>query len=76
MLGHASGRSADFNAWTARKRVEKLRYMHRTPVKRGLVAAPELWRWSSYRAYAFGEKGVVRVNEWQELKLKRRTRAA
>jgi putative transposase len=27
----------DFNVWTRRKRVEKLRYMHRNPVKRGLV---------------------------------------
>ena len=25
----------DFNVWTARKRVEKLRYMHRNPVQRG-----------------------------------------
>jgi putative transposase len=28
----------DFNVWTERKRVEKLRYMHRNPVKRGLVS--------------------------------------
>jgi hypothetical protein len=34
-------------------------------VKRGLVESPELWRWSSYRAYAFGEVGPVKVNEWQ-----------
>ena len=26
----------DFNVWTERKRIEKLRYMHRNPVKRGL----------------------------------------
>jgi putative transposase len=26
----------DFNVWTTKKRVEKLRYMHRNPVKRGL----------------------------------------
>jgi hypothetical protein len=26
----------DFNVWTARKRIEKLRYMHRNPVVRGL----------------------------------------
>src|SRR6202142_3840414 len=48
----------DFNVWTSRKRVEKLRYMHRNPVKRGLVESPELWRWSSYRAYALGEGGA------------------
>ena len=40
-----------------RKRIEKLRYMHRNPVKRGLVASPELWRWSSFRAYFLGEAG-------------------
>ena len=27
----------DFNIWCERKRVEKVRYMHRNPVKRGLV---------------------------------------
>ncbi len=33
----------DFNVWTEHKRVEKLRYMHRNPVKRGLVSEPEQW---------------------------------
>jgi len=60
----------DFNVWSGHKRVEKLRYMHRNPVKRGLVESPELWRWSSFRAYAFGEVGLVKVNEWQVLKMK------
>ncbi|HEY1731596.1 MAG TPA: transposase [Terriglobales bacterium] len=60
----------DFNVCNAQKRVEKLRYIHRNPVKRGLVAAPELWRWSSFRAYAYQEVGPVRVNEWDVLKLK------
>ena len=56
----------DFNVSTSEKRVEKLRYMHRNPVKRGLVAAPEEWRWSSFRSYAFNEEGPVRINcqEW------------
>ncbi len=31
----------DFNVWSERKRVEKLRYMHRNPVKRGLVEEPD-----------------------------------
>ena len=47
----------DFNVWTTKKRFEKLRYMHRNPVKRGLVASPEQWRWSSYRYYLLGEPG-------------------
>jgi putative transposase len=60
----------DFNVWTERKRIGKLRYMHRNPVKRGLVSSPELWKWSSFRAYALGESGVVKVNEWTVLKMK------
>jgi putative transposase len=66
----------DFNVWTERKRIEKLRYMHRNPVKRGLAVSPELWRWSSFRAYAFGEVGPVRVNGWEVLQLKIRPPAA
>ena len=31
----------DFNVWSEQKRVEKLRYIHRNPVKRGLVERPE-----------------------------------
>jgi putative transposase len=60
----------DFNVWTEHKRIEKLRYMHRNPVKRGLVASPELWNWSSFRTYALGEAGAVKVNEWEVLKMK------
>lgn len=52
----------DFNVFSAKKRIEKLRYMHRNPVKRGLVSSPELWRWSSFRHYAFGEIGPVAIN--------------
>jgi putative transposase len=66
----------DFNVWSERKRVEKLNYMHHNPVKRELVASPELWRWSSYRAYAFGATGAVRVNDWQVLKMNIRPPAA
>ncbi|MGH9640833.1 MAG: REP-associated tyrosine transposase [Terriglobales bacterium] len=63
----------DFNVWTTKKRVEKLRYMHRNPVKRGLVAAPELWRWSSYRFYLLGEAGPVRVNVgWEKISFRDR----
>ena len=34
----------DFNVFTGRKMAEKLRYMHRNPVKRGLVEKPEDWK--------------------------------
>jgi putative transposase len=53
----------DFNVWTTKKRAEKLRYIHRNPVQRGLVEAPEQWRWSSYRFYLLDEQGTVRVNQ-------------
>ena len=51
----------DFNLRTEDKRVEKLRYMHRNPVKRGLVSKPEDWSWSSYRHYLRGEIGPVEI---------------
>ena len=54
----------DFNLWSPHKEFEKLRYMHRNPVVRGLVASLEDWRWSSYRSYAYGEKGLIRINDW------------
>ena len=60
----------DFVVFTAKKRVEKLDYMHNNPVKRGLVLKPEQWRWSSYRFYAQGERGPVLVNEAQKIVLR------
>ena len=60
----------DYNVWGGRKRMAKLRYIHRNPVRRGLVESPEQWRWSSFRAYAFGEAGAIRVNDWSVHKLK------
>jgi REP-associated tyrosine transposase len=53
----------DFNVFTNKKKVEKLRYMHRNPVKRGLVESPDEWRWSSWRDYRLGERGPVRIGE-------------
>jgi len=41
--------------------VTQLRYIHRNPVKRGLCQAPEDWPWSSFRAWALGEVGLVEV---------------
>ena len=53
----------DFNVYSNEKRFEKLRYMHRNPVKRGLVSSPELWAWSSFRAYMYGEASIVKIDE-------------
>ena len=48
---------------TARSQV--IRYIHRNPVSRGLVAKPEDWPWSSFRHYATGERGTVEIeSQW------------
>ena len=51
----------DFNVWSEEKRIEKLKYMHRNPVVRGLVEKPEQWAWSSYRHYLAGARGTVEI---------------
>jgi putative transposase len=66
----------DFNVWTEKKRIEKLRYIHRNPVERGLVASPELWRWTSFRWYWRGEMGPVKINDTDILVMKVRPPAA
>jgi putative transposase len=46
-------------------RSEVIRYIHRNPVKRGLVASPGEYRWSSFNHYATGVRGVVEIeSEW------------
>jgi putative transposase len=52
----------DFNVFPYNKRVEKLKYMHRNPVTRGLVERPEDGPWSSYRHYLLDEPGTVRIS--------------
>jgi putative transposase len=54
----------DFNVHNEEKRVKKLRYIHRNPVKRGLVEKPEQWRWSSFRHYATGIEGAVEIESF------------
>ena len=55
----------DFNAWSEKKRIEKLSYIHRNPVARGLVANPEDWPWSSFRHYATGIDGTIEIeSDW------------
>jgi REP-associated tyrosine transposase len=55
----------DFNVRNHPQFVEKLRYIRRNPVKRGLCGHPEDWEWSSFRYYATGCEGRVEVeSEW------------
>lgn len=62
----------DFNVWSEEKRIEKLRYLHRNPVARGLVERPEDWPWSSFRHHATGVEGAVEIeSEWTARKRER-----
>lgn len=55
----------DHNVRSHAKFLEKLRYIHRNPVKRGLCSRPEDWAWSSFRHYASGCEGRVEIeSEW------------
>jgi putative transposase len=44
---------------------QAIRYIHRNPVKRGLVQRPEHWKWSSFDHHATGvDCGVEIESEW------------
>ena len=62
----------DFNVRSYPQFVEKLRYIHRNPVKRGLCDRPEDWQWSSFLHYATGAEGRVEIeSEWTARKRER-----
>ena len=55
----------DRNIRDEREFRKKLRYLHRNPVKPGLVKQQGDWKWSSSRHYALREVGVVEIeSEW------------
>jgi putative transposase len=64
----------DFNIRNYRQFAEKLRYIHRNPVKRGLCERAEDWEWSSFCHYATGCAGPVEIeSEWAARKRERVT---
>jgi putative transposase len=63
----------DFNVFSESKRIEKLRYMHRNPVKRGLAQQPGEWRWSSFCHYLYGEEGNVEIESMWTARKRERT---
>ncbi|HEY4358108.1 MAG TPA: transposase [Acidobacteriaceae bacterium] len=64
----------DFNVFTEKKRLEKLDYIHQNPIKRGLVATAEEYRWSSCRHHMLGEFGVVEIeSQWTARQRERRS---
>jgi putative transposase len=50
--------------WSEKKRLEKLKYMHGNPVKRGLVTSPDLWPWSSFRFYYLEDSSVLPMDRF------------
>ena len=62
----------DFNIRNYPQFIEKLRYIHRNPVKRGLCDQAGDWKWSSFRHYATGSEGRVEIeSEWTARKRER-----
>jgi REP element-mobilizing transposase RayT len=45
--------------------LQKLDYIHNNPVERGLVAAPEHWRYSSAHEWLPGAQPVLRCDSWR-----------
>ena len=65
MRSTSGKRHYDFNIRNYPQFVEKLRYIHRNPVKQGLCDRAEDWQWSSFRHYAAGAEGSVETeSEW------------
>ena len=55
----------DFNVSSPEKFTEKLQYIHRNPVTRGLVTKPEDYCWSSFNHHATGEPHPVEIeSQW------------
>jgi putative transposase len=76
LLGNAEHfwqkRYYDFNIRNYPQFLEKLRYIHRNPVRQGLCERPEDWEWSSFRHYATGCEGRVQIeSEWTARKRER-----
>jgi putative transposase len=62
----------DHNVRDSAKFIEKLRYIHRNPVRSGLCTRPEDWQWSSFLHYATGCEGRVEIeSEWTARKRER-----
>jgi len=55
-------RCYDHNCRTTEIVIEKVKYCHDNPVKRGLVSRPEDWPWSSCRWYQGLREGVLEID--------------
>lgn len=61
----------DSNIRRGSARSEVIRYIHRNPVKRGLAASPERYRWSSFNHYATGIRGAVEPPAQRKAQIRR-----
>jgi putative transposase len=63
-----TGPGYDKNIWSMRTAIEKAEYCHRNPVRRGLVAAADQWRWSSFRWLESGHRKdePLFIDDWTE----------
>ncbi|MBX3404607.1 MAG: transposase [Phycisphaeraceae bacterium] len=52
------GGGFDRNVRSDTELCKEIRYIHRNPVARGLVAAPDEWRWSSARWWSARHRGI------------------
>ena len=74
MAGQITGRSHnkvwqdnfwDKNIYSERFLRQKLNYIHRNPVRAGLVEDPADYPYSSYRNYVFGEQWLIEIDmDW------------
>jgi REP element-mobilizing transposase RayT len=70
--GRETGRSAnkvwqdsfwDVNVYTERFLRQKLHYLHRNPVRAGIVDKPEEYTYSSYRNYVYDENWLIEIDQ-------------
>jgi putative transposase len=56
------GGGYDRNILTVAELQEKIKYIHRNPVRRELVKGPEEWMWSSYRAWEYNVDEPLKID--------------
>ena len=55
-------RGYDFNVVNEHTVIEKLDYIHKNPIRRGLVRRPDQWSWSSYRYYELDDASPIAMD--------------
>lgn len=57
------GGGYDRNVFTSDAAIRMARYIHRNPVKAGLIDRPEAWRWSSASWYSRDRAGPITIDD-------------